>query len=203
MRQFWEYARALLFAVPRDVDVTNFWMRVVGFAIATLWSFSIARESIETGTMMSSWMHFPQLMIHEAGHIVFRLFGDTVSVLGGSMMQVVLPLLGALSMLLRRRAPFPAALCVWFAGVGFVDVAPYVYDAQSPRLMLTSGGTGRDSFHDWRFLLDKVDWVRLSKPLGYCTYWTGISVMLLGLVWGGYILYLQSKNRRGDLYEEK
>jgi hypothetical protein len=178
-------------------------MRVAALGFATLWSIAIVSEDIRTGSIMNSWVHWPELFIHESGHIVFRLFGEYAGVLGGSLMQVVLPLAGSLSMLLRRRAPFPAALCVWFAGVGFVDFAPYVYDAQSPKLPLLGGGTGRDSFHDWRFLLNPFDWVRFSKPLGYCTYLTGLLVMLLSLLWAGYVLWLQSKNRAGDLYREQ
>jgi hypothetical protein len=202
-RRMLEIARDILFTVPREVDVTYFWLRVTALVFVSLWSIPILREDVTTGSIAGAFIHIPELLIHEAGHIVFRIFGETISVLGGSMMQVVLPLLGALSMLLRRRAPFPASICVWLAGVGFVDFAPYVYDAQSPKLMLTSGATGRDSFHDWRFLLDRFDWVRLSKPLGMLTYWTGVGVMLLGLAWGGYVLFLQSKNRAGDLYREK
>jgi hypothetical protein len=199
----WALARAFLFAVPREVDVTLFWIRVATLALCALWSVSIATESVTTGSIMGSWVHWPELFIHEAGHIVFRIFGTYAGVLGGSLFQVVLPLAGSLSMLLRRRAPFPAAICVWFAGVGFVDFAPYVYDAQNPKLPLIGGGTGRDSFHDWRFLLDRFDWVRFSKPFGFFTYWTGLFVMLLGLVWAGIILFLQSKNRAGDLYREQ
>jgi hypothetical protein len=202
-RYLYERLRSSLTEVPREVDVTSFWIRVAVLTAATLWSVPIAREDVRTGTIAASAIHFPELLIHEAGHIVFGIFGQYVGVLGGSMMQVVLPLAGALSMLLRRRAPFPASICVWFAGVGFVDFAPYVYDAQSPKLQLLGGGTGRDTFHDWRFLLDRFDWVRLSKPLGLFTYWVGIGVMLVGLAWGGYVLWLQSKNRAGDLYREQ
>jgi hypothetical protein len=198
-----DIAGDILFRVPREVDITNFWMRVTTLIVVVLWSASIAGEDVRTGSIMNAWVHWPELFIHEAGHMVFRPFGQTMCVLGGSALQVILPLVGSVSMLLRRRAPFPAALCVWLSGVGFVDFAPYVYDAQTPKLPLIGGGTGRDSFHDWRFLLDRFDWVRFSKPFGFFTYWTGIFVMLLSLVWAGYVLFLQSKNRAGDLYREE
>jgi hypothetical protein len=196
-------AKDIVLYVPSEVDVTHFWIRISGLCFIALWSIPIARADVTTGSICSGFVHMPYLMMHEAGHIVFAIFGTFMGVLGGSLMQVLLPLVGALSMLLRKRATIAAAVCVWCSGVGFVDVAPYIYDAQSPKLMLTSGATGRDSFHDWRFLLDAFDWVRFSKPFGMLAYWIGIAIMLLALSWGAYIMHLQAKNRAGDLYRER
>ena len=106
------------------------------------------------------------LAIHEFGHMLFMPFGieflgDTMMILGGSLFQVVFPLIFAAYFLTRaengaRRDPFAAAMCLWWTSINLLNVAIYCADSRAGQLMLVNGQTGQDSDgHDWNNLLTR------------------------------------------------
>ena len=101
-----------------------------------------------------SFMHLPNLVFHEAGHILFTPLGRFMIVLGGSLTQVLVPLVCAGAFLWQTRDPFGAAIAVWWAGESLTDVAPYINDARDLQLVLLGGKTGAEvEGHDWEYLL--------------------------------------------------
>ena len=105
----------------------------------------------------SLW-HLVNLVFHEAGHLLFRPFGDFMSVLGGSLLQLLVPLAFLLSFLLRQRDPFAAAAGLWWLGQSLMDLAPYIHDAQAQRMLLLGGVSGGDvpGYHDWNNVLGRL-----------------------------------------------
>ena len=68
----------------------------------------------------------------------------------------VLPLLLAIAFL-RQRNQFAAAVCTWWSGQNFVDVARYIADARALQLTLLGGHTGAEvEGHDWEFILTQM-----------------------------------------------
>ena len=63
------------------------------------------------------------------------------------------------AVLVRNRDPFGAAIGLWFVGVSLLDVAPYMYDARDPQLMLLTGTTGENGPHDWIYLFSSLGWL--------------------------------------------
>ena len=94
------------------------------------------------------------LPFHEAGHIFFSPFGRFLHVLGGSLLQVIIPAVCLVAFLIRRE-PFSASIGLWWVGQSFIDMAPYINDARAGQLMLIGGVTGQEApdFHDWNVLL--------------------------------------------------
>jgi hypothetical protein len=90
------------------------------------------------------------LVFHEAGHPIFGLLGVRfLTILGGTLAQLALPVAAALGFArARRAAPFAVAL-VWI-GFNLVDVGRYAADAQARVLPLLAPDA--DS-HDWWNLL--------------------------------------------------
>ena len=70
-------------------------------------------------------LHLPNLVFHEAGHVIFSPFGRFMTVLGGSLFQCLVPIALAIAFL-RQDDRFGAAVCSWWAGQNLLDVAPYV-----------------------------------------------------------------------------
>ena len=50
--------------------------------------------------------------------------------------------------LVKNRDPFGASIGLWFFGVSLLELAPYMFDALHPQLMLLSGMTGQEGRHD-------------------------------------------------------
>jgi hypothetical protein len=115
------------------------------------------------------------LAIHEFGHMVFQPFGvaflgETMVILGGSLLQVVFPLIFAGYFVWprdgHRTDSLAVATCVWWCALNLLDVSIYVGDARAGQLMLLTGETGSEGGpHDWRMLLSS--WGVLSRDLHY------------------------------------
>src|SRR5450755_2127444 len=147
---------SLLFHVPERVDAMRFWMRAVLLAGFGVWGLRLIWFDYRTGAMNQSFIHGPLLVFHEAGHVLFRLFGEWVMVLGGTLGQLLMPAVLGCALLMKNRDPFGAAIGLWLLGASLLDVAPYMYDALHPQLMLLSGTTGEASGHDWIYLFSSM-----------------------------------------------
>ena len=156
---------------------------------------------------MNSFMHLIVLPIHEAGHVLFIPFGRFMSVLGGSLFQVLLPLIlmGAFIFGLggSRRDNFAASLMLWWAAVSIIDVAPYIWDAFDPKMMLLGGATGAESDgHDWQNILGDLGLTKRAHLIAGIAHELGLVLMLAAYAWGAALLYFQFRNRGSDAFEE-
>lgn len=153
------------------------------FALA-VWGLRLAAMDISTGEIGGSFMHGILLVIHEAGHVFFRILGEFMGIAGGSLFQVLLPLGIAAAFLVKQGDRYGAAVCLWWAGVSLMDLAPYVYDALDPQLILLTGQTGEDGPHDWIYLFDVLGGRKHAHGWGRSFHVAGILVMLGGIAWG-------------------
>src|SRR6187455_3443281 len=154
---------------------------VGGLAIWTVW---FARTPLSPD-VNESFLHLPNLVFHEAGHIIFSPFGRFLTVLGGSLLQCLIPIIAAVSFI-RQEQPFSAAICGWWAGQNLVDLAPYIADARALQMVLLGGKTGAEvEGHDWEYILTQLGMTHLDRGIGMTAYAIGIMVMIGALVWAG------------------
>ena len=109
------------------------------------------------------------LGIHEAGHFVFRPFGEVMTVAGGSLLQCIAPV-AAIWMFLRQPDWFGAAFCLGWLSTNFHSVGTYIADADAMRLPLVTVGSAESVTHDWRFLLERWDLLHRCETLGALTH---------------------------------
>jgi hypothetical protein len=185
---------ALLLYVPPRTDPFSFWCRAILLALFAVWGLRLIVLDYETGEMMSSFLHGPLLVFHEAGHVIFSFFGEFIMVFGGSFAQLLMPAIMAGALLLKNRDPFGAAIGTWLVGVSLLDLAPYVYDALQPELILLGGHTGAEGGHDWIYLLSATGLLQSAHVLGWLVHKSGALMILASLAWAVWIL-LQQKRR--------
>lgn len=95
------------------------------------------------------------LQIHGVGHAIFRVFGLTAAVAGGTFLQLFVPFaLGCF--FIRKRQPIGVALCMFFFFEQFLPVARYMADAQVQQLPLYSVGRYDSVIHDWNYLFSSL-----------------------------------------------
>ena len=177
--------------IPTRVDALEFWFRVATLAGLLVWGWVLIGLDYRTGDMGASFIHRPILVFHEAGHMIFMPFGHWMTVLGGTLGQLIMPLILAGALLIKNRDPFGAAVGLWFFGVSLMDVAPYIYDALHPQLILLSGTTGEAGGHDWIYLFNSLGWLNKSQLIGGLTHKLGALVVLLSLGWAAWVLRRQ------------
>ncbi len=169
---------------------------IVWLALLVLgWSF--VTMSVERSQQSPSHTHFIiyniNLVFHEAGHVVFRPLGRFMRILGGSLLQVLVPLLCTVAFLTRHLDPFAASVTLWWTGQSLIDLAPYINDARAQQMVLLGGFTGQDrpGYHDWNNLLGQLGWLSFDHTLANLVHYAGSALIILSLLWGLYLLMIQ------------
>jgi hypothetical protein len=187
--------RQLLLRLPREASTLGIAARAVLVALLTLWTLGFLRHGMDARHLMDSFLHMVHLPFHEAGHVLLTPFGRFLSVLGGSLFQVAVPLVCGGVFLLKNRDPFAASVTLWWAGQSLMDLAPYVADARALRLPLLGGRTGAEvEGHDWEYLLGALGLLNQDVTLGRLSFALGALAMLVAIGWGSLVLW---RARRG------
>jgi hypothetical protein len=188
--------KALLLYVPEAVQPVHVHARAALLAVLVLYGAKLAAMNIPSWEISSSLMHPPLLVIHEFGHVLFRPFGEFMTLLGGSLTQVAMPLVFGGIFLVKNRDPYSAAVMLWWSAVSLMDVAPYIYDAYKPQHILLSGRTGEDGAHDFIDVLGDLGLLSHAQPIGRATHAFALLMMVTALAWGAYIVRMQLRNRK-------
>ncbi|MGB8509083.1 MAG: hypothetical protein WCD76_11920 [Pyrinomonadaceae bacterium] len=116
------------------------------------------------------------LVIHEAGHIVFMPFGEFVTIAGGSLFQVIVPSIFA-GYFIHQKQYYAAALVLFWVGESLLNVSVYAGDAVRLELPLLGGD---DSMHDWNFMLDRAGLLRSTAAIAGAIRLCGTLLILAG-----------------------
>ena len=113
------------------------------------------------------------LIVHEAGHTFFSIFGIRfITILGGSLFQLLLPF-AILVYFWFRTNRTGIQLSLFYLGFSWLDVAIYAADAGQQQLPLI-GGLSRE-YHDWMNLLSDMNLLHRDE-------WFGTAFAILGAV---------------------
>jgi hypothetical protein len=171
-------------AETEPVEGAARWARIALIAGLAYWTWQFTRTPLSDDAMQS-FLHLPNLVFHEAGHLIFSPLGQFMSVVGGSLMQVLVPVVCAIAFI-RQEQLFGAAICVWWAGQNLVDLAPYIADARALQVVLLGGRTGAEvEGHDWEFILTRLRITHLDQTLGRIAHGLGIVIMIASLAFAG------------------
>ncbi len=125
-----------------------------------------------------SFLDFIDLPVHETGHLLFRPFGEFLMVAGGSLFQVIFPLV-FVGYFLWQRQFYSAAIVLFWVGQSILNVYVYANDAVVMQLPLTSGTTGSEGgFHDWNYLLDKCGLLDSTRTVAGVIRFAGTAVII-------------------------
>ena len=178
-----------------SADGISFSARLVIFIIFLIWGGYFLSLGLAYEPIGSSFMHNINLVFHEAGHVIFRLFGDFMMILGGSLFQILVPLILGLALLIKNHDTFGASIGLWWTGQSMVDVSPYIDDARSLSLPLLGGGTGADrpGMHDWRNILLDLNMIDQDHVIAKTVMFTGKTLIVMALLWAAFYLVRQRK----------
>lgn len=130
------------------------------------------------------------LIFHEAGHFIFIFFGETLQILGGSLMQLIVPLMCFVAFL-RQRDFYACAIMLWWCGDNLVNISIYIADSNALVLSLLGNGA-----HDWNMLLAKWNLLVHAESIGTATGHVGTFIMVTSIIWAISLIHLQKKYER-------
>lgn len=125
------------------------------------------------------FLDFANLAIHEAGHFFFMPLGFFMHMLGGSIAQILVPLLFT-SYFFVRKDWYAAAFCLFWTGESLVDLSVYIGDARAQVLPLI--GMSDASLHDWNWILSQIGLLEYDKTFSFIGYIFAIVLMFGGLL---------------------
>lgn len=128
------------------------------------------------------------LIIHEAGHVVFSPFGTFMHILGGSLFQTIFPML-YIGYFYFKRQYFSASLLIFWVGQNLVNVSVYASDAVAMQLPLLGGDTAG---HDWHNILSMLNLLPYTNQIGGGIYLAGVLVIALAAILSVYASQFQA-----------
>ena len=126
---------------------------------------------------------YANTVFHEAGHFVFDLFGDTVGLYGGTLGQLLPPIISAVVFWRQKSLVSVSVALLWFFE-NFFDIAAYMETARSEGpIVLGVLGWG---YHDWWVILRR--WGALQYDTTLATMvrvmgWLGLFSTLIGITY--------------------
>ena len=152
-----------------------------GAAVAALLAgLALLLRSERTHGLLAAAIHGFDLVVHEAGHPLFGLFGwRFLGILGGTLLQLTPPVAAALVFWRRRQAASVATVVAWL-GVNLVHVGEYAADARARALPLVNADA---SGHDWGNMLGALGLVEQGRAIGGVIGALGWALQLLGPAW--------------------
>ncbi|OGR63801.1 MAG: hypothetical protein A2X31_09315 [Elusimicrobia bacterium GWB2_63_22] len=167
-------------APERDRPAARSWGRLV--LIAALFLFYtrwLANDNY------FSPLDYVNLAFHEAGHVFLGFFGRFISVLGGTLFQLLLPAV-CLAHLARRGSNLGWQLCLFWTGQSLLNVSIYAGDAIKQALPLVGGGE-----HDWTYLLTELGLIAHTGAVAKFIFLCGSAVIF----WSFYLISRDAKTR--------
>jgi hypothetical protein len=118
------------------------------------------------------------LAIHETGHLVFNPFGEFIGFAGGTLFQLIMPLL-FVGYFWRRGDRHAASVALWWVGQNCGNIATYVADARAQLLPLVGGGE-----HDWFYLLSSTGQLTHDLAIARAVRAAGMLLVVSATLWG-------------------
>lgn len=117
------------------------------------------------------------LLIHEGGHGVFKIFGGIIYTFGGSLMQIIIPSMFVVYYLITKKKFLVQLFLIWL-GENFFNISIYAKDARTRKLPLLGGNK---VYHDWNYLLTKIGLLDYDYLIGNIFIALGLISLILAL----------------------
>jgi hypothetical protein len=155
---------------------------VAWFALAFYVLFLLYAASNRSGFL---FLDYANLAIHEAGHPLFGIFADenqagfgyTLAILGGTLLELIVPFGCAVAFLFRREVSGVAFCLFWFFE-NFLYIGHYMATARSMDIQLVGSGE-----HDWEILFTHWNLIVHDQQIGHTMQLLGWFGMLATVAW--------------------
>lgn len=160
--------------------------RLIGTIIAAAYFYYCV-----TNPTLGHFIDNIDLIIHEAGHLIFIFFGEFMNILGGSVLQILVPIIFCLYFFVYKQEFFSGSILLFWVGFNFVNVSIYMGDAILMNLPLL-GGDG--VIHDWNYLLSQIGVLAKTATLADVTYNIGVFILVAAAIFSARFSFIENKN---------
>jgi len=118
------------------------------------------------------------LVIHEAGHVFFTLFGKFIYTLGGTLMQIIIPGIIA-GFFFRNNYRTGVQFALLWLGQNLINISVYAADAKAQKLHLLGGNK---VYHDWNYILNQLGLLGHDQIIGYIIFVAAIIIFIAAVL---------------------
>jgi hypothetical protein len=151
----------------------SIWLLVYGLFVLYAWQ--------DNGGFL--FPDFVNLMIHEAGHVVFSWGGETLHILGGTLGELIVPFACAVTFFMHRQI-YGFAFSVFWCFENFLYIGTYMSDARTSVLSLINSDES-----DWTILFTQWNVLLYDQKIGHVSRMIGWTGMLAVVGWLAYRTY--------------
>lgn len=187
-----------VFFYDRNIkNYKNFIFRIIIILLVFYYSIKVTSLTLDAfKDPDAGWgiLHLVNLIFHEAGHLIFAFFGDFITSLGGTLMQLIIPILCMITLFIKTNDPFGGSICFWWVGENFLDISTYMNDAERMWLPLLGGRFGYSfpyGTHDWNYILNELGVLEYCQIFAKAIFCVGVFIMLLSIIWAIFLLLNQ------------
>jgi hypothetical protein len=130
--------------------------------------------------------------VHELGHVIFSPLGELLGIAGGSLAQLLAPILVGIGFLYWQRDGepqrdyFALAVAAFWLAFSLHNLALYVGDARHQDLPLL--GMSSDPVHDWNYLLGWAGLLAWDQRFAGLIRLAAAGISLLAFLFAGWLL---------------
>ncbi len=115
-------------------------------------------NAIFHGTLLQ-WFDLVFVPIHEGGHLLFRFFGEWMTVVGGTFLQLFVPFALAVYFIFKRQL-LGTTFCAFFFFEQFLPIGIYMADEY------VTVGDSETAEHDWFYLFSHTGMLEHDTQIG-------------------------------------
>ena len=163
----------------------------IPFAVAAtlailFWIHALVNKS---GFLLLDYVNLP---FHEFGHLFFDFFGQGLGLWGGTLAQLLIPVIIGVNFWIRQE-PLGVAFGGFWFGENFLNISVYLGDAQKMLLPLVGGGE-----HDWNLILSSLNLLNQCGLISSMVRLLGWVIMVGAVLWLG-LVFLGSQAEEENL----
>lgn len=125
-----------------------------------------------------TFIDYFNLLVHEGGHGIFSFFGKFIHAAGGTLMQIILPIIFIYYFVSNKKRIGVQISTIWL-GENLMNIGVYAADARSRQLPLLGGNK---VYHDWTYLLSETGLLNSDKEIGLLFYFIGIIAFIVAFL---------------------
>ena len=122
------------------------------------------------------------LIVHEAGHLLFGWLGSTPGLWGGTLLELIVPAALAAYFAAHRQTT-GAAFAAFFFFENFLYIAVYMADARAQQLPLVTVGDPELGGHDWFAIFSQLGLLQHDRSIAAVVKAAGWVGMLGTIGW--------------------
>ncbi|MCX6169602.1 MAG: hypothetical protein NTX65_09685 [Ignavibacteriales bacterium] len=154
----------------------SFWQSISAWTGTIVLTPIVIYYTLNAGSF--TFIDYINLLIHEGGHGIFKIFGKFLYTIGGTLMQIIIPSMFIIFYFIKKKR-FGTQVFLVLLGENLINISVYAADARAQKLPLLGGNK---VYHDWNWLLRETGLLEYDSYVGHFFFGLGVLMFVYALL---------------------